>query len=113
LIPTTEPVEHIVDGPFPSVTFDAYLLPGGHASFKLYDTDGATEVQATLDGGRLDVQVSGARNRLGLRLFRLAGTPEITEVRANGRALPRVARPEQGADWTVEADGSTVVNLIL
>lgn len=113
LIPTTEPAEHIVDGPFPSVMFDAYLLPGGHASFKLYDTDGATEVQATLDGGRLDVQVSGARNRLGLRLFRLAGTPEITEVRANGRALPRVARPEQGADWTVEADGSTVVNLIL
>jgi alpha-D-xyloside xylohydrolase len=116
LIPTTEPVEHIAEGPFPSVTFDAYLLPGGHAAFTLYDTDGATAVQASLDGSRLDVQVSGARKRLGLRLFRLAGTPEITEVWVKGQAqsgaqLQQGAQPQQREDWSVQADGTTVVNV--
>ena len=61
LIPTTEPVEHIPDGPFSFVTFDAYLLPGGAGKFTLRDEDGSTEVTAALVDSQLDVRFTGAK----------------------------------------------------
>ena len=108
LIPTTEPVDHISDGPFSFVTFDAYLLLGGAGSFTLRDEDGTTEVTAALTGSRLEVQLNGAKRKVGLRVFRLGGAPEITSVTVNARTLPRAARVDPGADssegWMMAVD---------
>jgi alpha-D-xyloside xylohydrolase len=111
LIPTMEPVEHIPDGPFPFVTFDAYLLPGGTGRFTLADEDGATEVTATLAGSQLNVQFSGAKQNVGLRVFRLGDAPQITSVTVNARPLPQAAQVDlhigSSAGW-MTADGALV-----
>ena len=107
LVPTIEPPDHVTDEPFEVVTFDAYLFDEG--SFALRDTDGLTQVVATLDGGRLDVEVEGAKRALGLRVVPLAGVPRVEAVRVNGAAVEEVDGLEivldVGAGWVREADG--------
>ena len=107
LIPTIEPPEHLTEDPFELVTFDAYLLDSG--SFELRDTDGVTHVSASLQERALDLQVMGAKGRLGMRLVPLIGAPSVDVVRVNGVALDQVDELETGPDsepgWTRDPDG--------
>ncbi len=91
LIPTIEPPGYLTDEPFEMVTFDAYLLESG--SFDLRDTDGATKINATLDGTQLRVQVEGAKQVLGLRLLLLPGSTAVETVWVNGVVLDKISTP--------------------
>lgn len=106
LIPTIEPPDYLTDAPFDLVTFDAYLFDSG--SFEMHDTDGITQVSASLEGSRLNVQVEGVKQRLGLRLIPLPGLPAVDTVCVNGMALNRVDALEigssAGAGWTRDGD---------
>ena len=108
LVPTIEPPHKIAEGPFDLVTFDAYLLDRGH--FTLRDADGVTHLSATRAGSRLEVEVSGAREQLGLRLVPLPGLPAPRRVIVNGRALRRQdgvsLEPGGRAGWCLDADGT-------
>jgi len=125
LIPTMEVPEHVAEGPFDLVTFDAYLLDKG--TFDLRDTDGVTHVSASYrnsgethyGGAQLSMRVEGAKDRLGLRLIPLAGAPRVEVVRVNGVALKRVdvadgvhpmeMRPDAAPGWTRDPDGTVRV----
>lgn len=111
LIPTIEPPDYLTDDPFDLVTFDAYLLDSG--SFELHDTDGITQVSASLEGSRLNVQVEGVKRSLGLRLIPLPGVPSVDTVYVNGVALNRMDAleigPSAAAGWTRHEDGTVRV----
>jgi len=125
LIPTMEVPEHVAEGPFDLVTFDAYLLDKG--TFDLRDTDGVTHVSASYrnsgeiphGGAQLSVRVEGAKDRLGLRLIPLPGAPQVEAVRVNGVALKRMdvadgahpmeMRPDAPPSWTRDPDGTVQV----
>ncbi len=108
LIPTIEPPPYLTDDPFELVTFDGYLLDGG--SFELRDTDGITTFSASFVGSQVNVQVEGAKRRLGLRLLPLAGRPAVHAVRVNGRALSRVGALDidlsSEPGWTRDDNGT-------
>jgi len=114
LIPTIEPPDHLTDDPFDPVTFDGYLFDRG--SFELRDSDGVTRISAARQGVKLNVQVEGAKRRLGLRLVPLAGVPAVDEVRVNGAMLNREdglgIGPGAGAGWTRDSDGTVRVYVI-
>jgi len=113
LIPTVQPPEYLTDAPFDLVTFDAYLFDNG--SFELRDTDGVTRISASLERSRLNIQVEGVKERLGLRLIPLAGVPSMDIVQMNDVALTRVDALEIGpgapAGWTRDGDGTARVML--
>jgi alpha-D-xyloside xylohydrolase len=106
IIPTMDPVDHLPDGPFPFVTFDAYLLPGGTGTCTLHDEDGDTEITAAWAGTQLTVWLTGAKRRAGLRLY-LPGGTEISGVTLNGAPLAQDA----GQGWSLAADGSLCATL--
>ena len=112
LIPTIAPPDHLTDAPFDRVTFDAYLLDRGGA-FTLRDTDGATTVSAAMAGSRLDVQVDGAKRKVGLRLVPLPGAAAITAVQVNGAPLKKLdappTDPDAPAGWCRAHDGSVLI----
>jgi len=107
LIPTIEPPDHVTEAAFDLVTFDAYLIESG--SFELRDTDGATRISTSLKGTHLDINVEGAKQRLGLRVFPLPGVPAVDEVHVNGASLNRAETLEiatcAAAGWTRDCDG--------
>ncbi len=111
LIPTVEPPEHLSDAPFDLVTFEGYLFDCG--SFELRDSDGVTQISASFEGSRLNVQVEGAKKELGLRLIPLPGAPAVDAVQVNGVALGRVEALEIGpgapAGWRRHEDGTVRV----
>jgi alpha-D-xyloside xylohydrolase len=108
LIPTIQPPDHLIDGLFDLVTFDAYLLDSG--SFTLRDNDSATGISASLEGIRLDIQVEGAQQRLGLRLLPLPGVAAVDAVYVNGAMLNRVdaleITPDADVGWTRDQNGT-------
>jgi alpha-D-xyloside xylohydrolase len=104
LIPTVEPVEHLAHGPFEKVTFDAYLLDRG--SFELNDDDGLTRLTAFRRGGQLDIQFSGVKQKLALRLIHLTGPQEIESVSVNGEGLEKTADA-----WSRLDDGALFIEL--
>ena len=101
LLPTIEPVERLTEDPWDAVTFDAYLLGRGRTSLR--DVDGRTEISAVVDGSTLLVDLSGANDRIRLRVFPLAQRT-IESVLLNGRPLTPV-------DWVVHNDGTLLVQL--
>ncbi len=107
LIPTIEPKERVGDKPFELVTFDAYLLDQG--SFRLHDTDGETEISASLRSTRLEIEIEGVKKQLGFRLLPLPGSQGINSVMVNGEVLERRAgteiEPEAAAGWMRDASG--------
>jgi alpha-D-xyloside xylohydrolase len=108
LIPTVEPASFIDDAPFRPVVFDAYLFDRGQ--FELYDVDGLTEVVASLEDSRLNLQITGAKQQVELRLLPLPPAFSINEVQLNDRWLPRIDQPPIGpttpAGWTVDDTGT-------
>jgi alpha-D-xyloside xylohydrolase len=113
LLPTTEPVEHLEEAPWGLVTFDAYLLDLGQATLR--DLDGETHISAALDGASLDLRLSGARSRVGLRLLPVAGHG-VEQVRLNGTSLPRrdtlTLHSAETAGWSMQADHTLVALLV-
>jgi alpha-D-xyloside xylohydrolase len=111
LVPTIKPPEHLTEEPFDLATFDGYLLEAG--SFELNDTDGVTRISASFEGSRLNVQVEGVKQRLGLRLIPLSGRPPVDAMQVNGAALDRVDAleigPDTAAGWTRDPDGTVRV----
>jgi hypothetical protein len=93
------------------VTFDAYLFDSG--SFEMRDTDGITRVSASLEGSRLNIQVEGVKQRLGLRFLPLPGVPSVDAVHVNGVTLNRVDALEISAGaatgWMRDGDGTVRV----
>src|SRR5262249_7397465 len=81
LVPTMEPVEQLAEEPWDRVTFDMYLLDRGQTTLR--DLDGVTNVSAAIDGSSLSVALSGAKSRIGLRLYPLTQR-SIESVRLNG-----------------------------
>jgi alpha-D-xyloside xylohydrolase len=112
LISTMEPVQHVVETPWELVVCDAYLLDRGHASIR--DTDGQTDVTVTVSGSELDVTLSGAKERVGVRLIPLVART-IDRVQANGQPLHRRASLSLDATaavgWAAEPDGTLVAML--
>jgi hypothetical protein len=100
-LPTIEPVERLTEDPWDAVTFDAYLLDRGRTSLR--DVDGRTEISAAVDGSTLLVDLTGAKDRIRLRVFPLAQRT-IQSVLLNARPLTPV-------DWVVHNDGTLLVQL--
>jgi alpha-glucosidase (family GH31 glycosyl hydrolase) len=113
LLPTMEPVEHLAEAPWDFVTFDAYLLDRGQAMLR--DLDGMTHISAALDGVSLDLRLSGARSRVGLRLLPVAGHG-VQEVRLNGTPLPQrdtlTLDNVEKTGWSVQADHTVTALLV-
>jgi alpha-D-xyloside xylohydrolase len=113
LIPTIEPPDFLTDTPFESVTFDGYLLDRG--SFELRDTDGVTTISAALEGTRLDIRTSGAKDALGFRLIPLPGASGVESVHVNGDPVAMVSgvdtSPSAPAGWTRDEDGKVHVTI--
>lgn len=114
LIPTIPPSDHLTAAPFDMVTFDAYLTDRG--SFELFDTDGTTRVGAAVQGRCLEIQVEGAKQKLGLRLLPLEGNTAIEAVHVNGMRLEKSDAPGTGLSgmggWKRQTDGSTDVIIL-
>jgi alpha-D-xyloside xylohydrolase len=110
LIPTIEPPAYLTEAPFEMVTCDAYLLDGGRGSFDLRDTDGVTHVSAALQDSSLAIHVAGVKERIGLRLLPLTGTPAVESVHVNGEQLSRsdtlTISPDADASWARDRDGT-------
>jgi hypothetical protein len=109
LIPTIEPSSYFEEKPFEFVTFDAYLL---HLSdvLKHKDMDGVTEISARLhQNGELEVNLDGAKKKVGLRLMPLPGAGGVERVTVNGKPLARrdslTLVPSSEAGWTRGSDG--------
>jgi alpha-D-xyloside xylohydrolase len=109
LIPTMQPVEHLDEAPWDLVTFDAYLLDRGHVTLR--DVDGRTDVTVAFRGSTLDVNVAGAKQRVGLRLMPVVAR-EVERVLVNGVALERhellTLEPTARAGWAMAADDTLV-----
>jgi alpha-D-xyloside xylohydrolase len=122
LLPTMEPVERLTDAPWDPVVFDAYLLERGRTTLR--DTDGKTDVSAALEESTLRVELSGAKRRVGLRVFplaqRTAGPAErggawVESVLLNGEPLNRAQSLTLGdqspTGWLAQPDGVVLVQL--
>jgi alpha-D-xyloside xylohydrolase len=110
LLPTMEPVELLTEAAWDLVVFDCYLVDEGRTTLR--DVDGVTDVSALLEGARLSVELSGAKQRIGLRVHPLV-QPAIESVRLNGQALQRhegvTLHPGSVSGWTVEPDGTLIM----
>ncbi len=113
MLPTMESVEHLEEAPWGLVTFDAYLLDRGQATLR--DLDGVTHISAALDGASLELRLSGAGSRVGLRLLPVAGHG-VEEVRLNGTPLPRrdtlTLDSSETTGWSMQAD-HTIASLLV
>ena len=110
LLPTIEPPDHIDDGPFKWVVFEGYLLDQGE--FTLHDTDGKTRLGAALIGTTLEIEVEGAKPRLGLRLLPLTDR-RVEQVTVNGTSLPKqitpAFEPDAPTGWATDPAGALLV----
>ena len=110
LLPTTEPAAFTAEGPFEDITVDAYLFDQG--SCELYDTDGLTRLSATIAEAHLSVTLSGARQKLVLRLLPLAGGTAVEEVTVNTQRYQEVAADEdreEAGTWKRALNGTVLV----
>ena len=110
LLPTMEPVERLREGPWDAVVFDAYLLTRGRTTLR--DTDSKTGVAAALDGSTLRVELSGAKPRVGLRVFPLARRT-VESVLLNEEPLSRLESLTLGvgspSGWMLQPDGTLLL----
>lgn len=110
LLPTTEPVAFTAEGPFEDITVDAYLFDQG--SCELYDTDGLTRLSAAIAEAHLSVTLSGARQKLILRLLPFAGRAAVEEVTVNTQRYQEVAADEdrkEAGTWKRALNGTVLV----
>jgi alpha-D-xyloside xylohydrolase len=111
LIPTVTPVEHLSEEPFEFIIFKAYVL--NSAEFHLLDMDGETQISVVRNGETIDIELSGAKARVGINLIALNGTTPVRQVLINGQPHEQLEQiyldPKSLTGWSISDEGTLQV----
>jgi alpha-D-xyloside xylohydrolase len=111
LIPTVTPVEHLSEEPFEFIIFKAYVLKS--AEFRLLDVDGETQLSVVRNGETIEIELSGAKARVGIHLIALNGTTPVRQVLINGQPLEQQEQinldPQSLTGWAISDKGTLQV----
>jgi alpha-glucosidase (family GH31 glycosyl hydrolase) len=111
LIPTVTPVEHLSEEPFEFIIFKAYVL--NSAEFRLLDMDGETQLSVVRKGETIEIELSGAKARVGINLIALNGTTPVRQVLINGQPLEQQEQinldPQSLTGWAISDKGTLQV----